>query len=75
MGIKGDTFKDTLLAKKADKIGKEIAIRELCRTLNCSVSELFKEDYEFSFRQLYALHVTKAYDLKRSQMREAALHK
>lgn len=62
---------DGILSEKLKKVGKEIALHELCAILNCSVNEMMGMDNNFAFRQLYAHHVKKAFELKRAQLNAA----
>jgi hypothetical protein len=70
MGVKRDKFQDSFLTEKIQKVGKEIVARSLCERLNVSVDRLFEMDYNFCWRMLYAMHVEKAYELRRSQWAE-----
>ena len=67
INIKGDSFKSPLLDEESVKYSKEATIKKLCEILNVSYIQALEIDITFARRQLYADHVSKAYELGRHQ--------
>ena len=71
VSIKNDDFKDSFLSEKISQVGKERLAADLCKRLNLSINELHEMDLGWLWRHIYAMHVEKAFQLKRSQVKQS----